>query len=201
MWGGGSIQFKKPLKVGGQAEKTSTIVKIDEKEGRNGPLTVVTVRHQISTAGSIVVDEEQDIIFHDSGEKGAHPIRTKAMDIDYDWKKKRKITPVELFRFSALTYNAHRIHYDHPFAKDVEGYPNLLVHSPYLLILMMSLFKSNSDGKVIEEIDYKSVGPVYLGEEITITSKDTDNFKAEMRVLGPDNKIAMKATIKWIYSW
>ena len=100
-----------------------------------------------------------------------------------------------------MTYNAHRIHYDHPFAKDVEGYPNLLVHSPYLLILMMSLFKSNSDGKVIEEIDYKSVGPVYLGEEITITSKDTDNFKAEMRVLGPDNKIAMKATIKWIYSW
>ena len=201
MWAGGNIQFKKPLKTGVQADKKSTIVKIDEKEGAGGKLCFVTVRHQISSSGSLAIDEEQEIVFREASEEGAHPVRTKPMDIDFDWKKSRKLNSVQLFRFSALTYNSHRIHYDFPYATKQEGYPNLVVNSPYLLTLLMDLFKTKTDGKVIEEIDYKSVGPVYLGEEITITSKDVDNFKAEMRILGPDNKIAMTATVKWTYSW
>lgn len=201
MWAGGNIQFKKPLKAGAQADKKSTIVKIDEKEGAGGKLCFVTIRHQISSSGALVIDEEQEIVYREASEEGVHPVRTKPMDIDFDWKKSRKINSVQLFRFSALTYNSHRIHYDFPYATKQEGYPNLVVHSPYLLVLMMDLFKSKTDGKVIEEIDYKSLGPIYLGEEITITSKDVDNFKAEMRVLGPDNKIAMTATVKWTYSW
>ncbi len=201
MWAGGNIQFKKPLKTGVQADKKSTIVKIDEKEGASGKLCFITVRHQISSSGSLAIDEEQEIVYREASEEGAHPVRTKPMDIDFDWKKSRIINSVQLFRFSALTYNSHRIHYDFPYATKQEGYPNLVVNSPYLLTLLMDLFKTKTDGKVIEEIDYKSLGPVYLGEEITITSKDVDNFKAEMRVLGPDNKIAMTAAVKWTYSW
>lgn len=201
MWAGGNVKFKKPLKVGGHADRKSTIVKINEKEGASGKLCFVTVRHQISASGSLAIDEEQEIVFRESAEEGAHPIRTMPMDIDFDWKKTRNLNPIQLFRFSALTFNSHRIHYDQKFATKQEGYPDLVVHSPFLLVLMMDLFKTKSDGKLIEKIDYKSVGPIYLGEEITITSKDVDNFKAEMRVLGPDHKVAMKATVKWTYAW
>lgn len=201
MWAGGNLKFKKPLKTGSPADKKSTIVKINEKEGASGKLCFVTVRHQISGSGSIAIDEIQQIVYREVAEEGVSPVRTKPMDIDFDWKKSRKLSSVQLFRYSALTFNAHRIHYDHPFTVRDEGYPNLVVHSPLLLTLMMDLFKTKTDGKVIEEIDYKSVGPIYLGEEISITSKDVDNFKAEMRVLGPDNKMAVKATVKWTYSW
>ena len=201
MWAGGNLKFKKPLKTSIPADRRSTIVKIDEKDGASGKLCFITVRHQISTSGSLAVDEEQQVVYREATEEGAHPVRTKPMDIDFDWKKNRKLSSVQLFRYSALTYNAHRIHYDQPFATRREGYPNLVVHSPFLLTLMMDLFKTETDGKVIEEIEYQSVGPIFLDEEITITSKDVDNFKAEMRALGPDNKMAMKATVKWTYSW
>ena len=201
MWAGGKIQFKKPLKTGIPADKKSTIVKIEEKEGTSGKLCFVTVRHQISASGAVAVDEEQQIVYREASEEGAHPIRTKPMDIDFDWKKSRVLTSAELFRYSALTFNGHKIHYDFPYTTDQEGYPNLIVHGPLLLTLLLNAFKSKSDGKVIEEVDYKSVGPIYLGEELTITSKDVDNTKVEMRVLGPDNKIAMMARVKWIYSW
>ncbi|MCC5940884.1 MAG: MaoC family dehydratase N-terminal domain-containing protein [Balneolaceae bacterium] len=201
MWAGGKILFKKPLKTGIPADKKSTIVKIEEKEGSSGKLCFVTVRHQISASGSVAIDEEQQIVYRESSDEGAHPIRTKPMDIDFDWKKSRVLTSTELFRYSALTFNGHKIHYDFPYATDEEGYPNLVVHGPLLLTLLLNAFKSKSDGKVIEEVEYKSVGPIYLGEELTITSKDVDNTKVELRVLGPDNKIAMMASVKWIYSW
>ena len=201
MWAGGKIQFKKQLRAGMPADKKSTIIKIDEKEGSSGKLCFVTIRHQINVSGSAVIDEEQQIVYREASEQGVHPIRTMPMDIDYDWKKQKLIDSVLMFRFSALTFNSHKIHYDYKYATEQEGYPNLVVQAPLLLVLMMNEFKSKTDGKVIEEIEYKATGPVFLGEEITITSKDVDNTRVEMRALGPDNKIALQASVKWIYSW
>lgn len=201
MWAGGNIQFKKQLKAGMPADKKSTIINIEEKEGTSGKLCFVTVRHQINVSGAMAIDEEQQIVYREASEQGVHPIRTTPMDIDYDWKKTKKVDSVMLFRFSALTFNSHKIHYDKEYATETEGYPNLVVHGPLLLVLMLNEFKTKTDGKVIEEVEYRATGPVFLGEEITITSKDVDNTRVEMRLLGPDNKIAMKATIKWIYSW
>lgn len=201
MWAGGNIQFKKPLKTGIPADRKSTIVKIDEKKGAGGKLCFVTIRHQVSASGAVAIDEEQQIVFREASEEGAHPVRTRPMDIDYDWKKNRKPDIAELFRFSALTFNAHRIHYDYLYTTEKEGYPNLLVHAPYLLAILLNTFKNRFDGKMIEQVEYRSAGPLYLGEELTITSKDVDNTKAEMRALGPDNKIAMTASVTWIYSW
>jgi 3-methylfumaryl-CoA hydratase len=201
MWAGGKIQFKKQLRAGMPADKKSTIIKIDEKEGSNGKLCFVTIRHQINVSGSAAIDEEQQIVYREASEQGVHPIRTMPMDVDYDWKKQKLIDSVLMFRFSALTFNSHKIHYDYKYTTEQEGYPNLVVQAPLLLVLMMNEFKSKTDGKVIEEIEYKATGPVFLGEEITITSKDVDNTRVEMRALGPDNKIAMQASVKWIYSW
>lgn len=201
MWAGGIIRFKKPLKTGQPADKKTTITAIDEKEGGSGKLCFITLRHQISTAGALAIDEDQEIVFREASEKGAHPIRTQPVDVDFDWKKSVQLNSAHLFRFSALTFNSHKIHYDHPYATQTEGYPNLVVHAPLLLVLMMNFFKTKTDGKVIEEIAYRAAGPMFLHEEITITSKDTDNNKVEMRALGPDQNIALKASINWTYSW
>lgn len=201
MWAGGTIRFKKPLTTGQSADKKTTITAIDEKDGTSGKLCFITLRHQISTAGALAIDEDQEIVFREASEKGAHPIRTQPVDVDFDWKKSIQLNSAHLFRFSALTFNSHKIHYDHPYATQTEGYPNLVVHAPLLLVLMMNFFKTKTDGKVIEEIAYRAAGPMFLDEEITITSKDTDNNKVEMRALGPDQKIALKASVTWTYSW
>ncbi|TVR28014.1 MAG: acyl-CoA dehydrogenase [Balneolaceae bacterium] len=201
MWAGGKITFKKPLLAGTPAEKKSTIIAINEKEGSTGKLCFVTVRHQISARGAVAVDEEQQIVYREESEEGAHPIRTQPLDIDPDWKKTTKLDSVQLFRFSALTFNSHRIHYDREYVKKIEGYPNLVVHGPYLLVLLLDAFKNKDDGRVIEDVEYSAVGPVYLDEQITIQGKGVDNHRVELRVTGPEGNMAMKATVNWTYSW
>lgn len=201
MWAGGHIEFKKPLVAGVQADKKSTITDVKEKEGSTGKLCFVTVRHQISSKGALNIDEEQHIVYREESEEGAHPIRSKPLDIDPDWKKSTKPDTVQLFRFSALTFNSHRIHYDLDYVQKVEGYPNLVVHGPYLLLLLLDAFNSKGDGRIIEDVTYRAVGPVYLGEQITISGKGVDNHTTELRITGPEGNLAMMATVNWTYSW
>lgn len=201
MWAGGNIKFKKPLKSGVPADKKSTITKIDEKEGKSGQLCFVTIRHQISSRGAVAIDEEQTIVYREESEKGAHPIRTQPLDIDPEWRKSTKPSSIQLFRYSALTFNSHRIHYDQDYAREMEGYPNVLVHAPFLVLLMIDAFTSKTDGKVISEIKYENVGPVYLGEQITICGKSVDNTKTALRIHGSEGKMAVKAEVHWTYNW
>ena len=201
MWAGGTIKFKKPLKTGTPADKKSTITKIEEKEGKTGKLCFVTIRHQVSASGSVAIDEEQTIVYREESEKGAHPIRTQPLDIDPEWRKSTKPDSVQLFRYSALTFNSHRIHYDQDYAREMEGYPNVLVHAPFLVLLMVNAFTSKSDGKVVSEIEYENVGPVYLGEQITICGKTADNNKTALRIHGSEGKLAVKAEFQWTYDW
>ena len=201
MWAGGKITFKKPLLAGVPAEKKSTIIAINEKDGSSGKLCFVTIRHQISAKGALAIDEELQLVYREESEEGAHPIRTKPLDIDSDWKISTRPDSIQLFRFSALTFNSHRIHYDLEYVKKMEGYPNIMVHGPYLLVLMLDAFKNKDDGRVIEDIEYSAVGPVYLGEQITIHGKGVDNHRTELRVTGHEGNLAMKATVNWTYSW
>lgn len=201
MWAGGKIIFKKPLLAGTPAEKKSTIIAINEKEGSSGKLCFVTVRHQVSSKGALAIDEEQQIVYREESEEGAHPIRTNPLDIDPDWKISVKPDTIQLFRFSALTFNSHRIHYDQDYVKKMEGFPNIVVHAPYLLVLLLDSFKNKDDGRVIEDVKYRADGPVYLDEQITIYGKSADNHRSELRVTGPEGNLAMSASVNWIYSW
>jgi len=195
MWAGGKITFKKPLLAGTPAKKISTVESINNKEGRTGKLCFVTVRHQVSARGAVAVDEEQQIVYRKESENDAYPTRTQPLDINPDWEISTTPDSVQLFRFSALTFNSHRIHYDQDYVRKTEGYPGLVVHGPYLLVLLLDALRSR-DESVIEDVEYRAVGPVYLGEEITIHGKAVDNQRTELRVTGPDGKLAMKATVK-----
>lgn len=201
LWTGGRISFVSPLHIGTPANKHSTITSLAEKESSGEKRVHLTLQNQISTKGSLAVSEDQHFLYRDPTEKGAHPTRTQPMDLDPDWEKSTKPDSVLLFRFSALTYNAHRIHYDQEYARSVEGYPNVMLHGQLLLLLALESFRSKFDGKVLEEVTYKLNGPVYLGELISIAGKSVDNHRSELRICGPEKNIALRASVKWGYKW
>ena len=140
MWAGGRLEFHRPLRVGDAIERVSTIVEVEPKEGRSGTLVFVLVRHEISAAGELAIVEEHDIVYREAAraddppapaEGGARPARPGAREIVPD--------PVLLFRYSALTFNGHRIHYDWRYVTEVEGYPGLIVHGPLIATLLVDL--------------------------------------------------------------
>jgi 3-methylfumaryl-CoA hydratase len=139
MWAGGRVCASGPLRCGELATKRSRVLSIQEKRGRSGPLTFIVVEHQILQRDRVVVDEQQDIVYREAASPAAQrpppPQEGQAVrPADGAWAI--DITPTLLFRFSALTYNAHRIHYDRDYARDVEGYPGLLTHGPLQALAM-----------------------------------------------------------------
>lgn len=200
LWLGGRLQFKHDLRIGTLSTCHTTITDI-KSDGDEDNKVYLSLQHQISAKGSLCITEDQHFLYRDPVEKGAHPTRTEPMDIDPDWEKSTKPDAIQLFRFSALTFNAHRIHYDQDYAREMEGYPNVIVHGPLLLLMALEAFRSDHDGKKIEEITYELRGPVYLGEQVKVSGKSSDNQKTELRITGAENNIALKASVKWTYDW
>src|SRR5689334_15425119 len=146
MWAGGRLRFHAPVTVGSAITRESSILNVSEKQGRTGKLGFVTVKHRIYCEGTLAIDEEQDIVYREPAAPGAPtPAPTAAPD-SAQWH--RQIVPDEvlMFRYSALTFNGHRIHYDKPYATQVEGYPNLVVHGPLIATLLMDLLRRQCPG-------------------------------------------------------
>lgn len=139
MWAGGRVRTSGPLRCGEPATKRSRVLSVQEKKGRSGSLTFIVVEHQILQHDRVIVDEQQDIVYREAvsptgqppAPAGEGPVVRPA---DGDWAI--EVSPTLLFRFSALTYNAHRIHYDRDYARQVEGYPGLLTHGPLQALAM-----------------------------------------------------------------
>jgi len=141
MWAGGSIRFPGTLRIGEPATRISTIQSIERKQGRSGPLVFVTVLHQITNQDGVAVEEEQNLVYLPEtppGEKAGGATRP-AIQIPEgaDWSEAYTADEITLFRFSALTFNSHRIHYDARYTTEVEGYPGLVVHGPLLALLLL----------------------------------------------------------------
>ena len=147
MWAGGRVRTRGPLRAGSPATKRTSVLSVTEKQGRSGHLTFVTVGHQISQDGQLVIDEEQDIVYREAVTVPAPAPAAEAAFAeepagepplvppgDGEWEI--EVSPTLLFRFSALTYNAHRIHYDRDYCRGVEGYPGLLTHGPLQALAM-----------------------------------------------------------------
>jgi 3-methylfumaryl-CoA hydratase len=139
MWAGGRVRASGPLRCGELASKRSRVLSVQEKQGRSGPLTFIAVEHRILQRDRIVVDEQQDIVYREAASPAGQgpapaPEGPAVRPADGAWVI--EVTPTLLFRFSALTYNAHRIHYDRDYARDVEGYPGLLTHGPLQALAM-----------------------------------------------------------------
>jgi len=163
MWAGGRIDFRAPLKIGAIVERLSTIADIQHKRGASGDLLFVKLRHDITADGVPMLFEEQDIVYRDGSSprlatkaESSQPAEAVVPDIV------RTLVPdsVQLFRFSALTYNGHRIHYDRDYARDVEGYGGLVVHGPFLATLLMDLFLRSAPDRRPTRFAFRAQSPL-----------------------------------------
>lgn len=168
MFAGGRVRVHRPLRLGEVATRTSRVTTTTEKAGRTGPLTFVTVLNGISQGGEVAIEDEQDIVYRTpdstlapqpapAGEVPAPPEPVLTLDVDTRL----------LFRFSALTYNAHRIHYDHEFVRE-EGYDDLVVHGPLQALMMGELMRRNGVDLVGREYGYRLVAPMIGPQQMVV---------------------------------
>ena len=159
MWAGGSIETIRPIKVGQAVRRTSTIEDIKYREGQAGQLYVVSIRHVITGESGILIRERQDLVFRDGAPKSVSAGQSAEAPAGLGWTVDP--SPLLLFRFSAFTFNSHRIHYDAPYAAE-EGYPGLVVHGPMQAALMLNL-AATVLGLVPARFDYRCVAPLFAG--------------------------------------
>lgn len=155
MWAGGRLRFHRPLRVDEPVERGSEIASVTEKSGRNGKLVFVTVRHRLRGAAGLALEEEQDIVYR---EATAGAPAAKPAPADAAWHREVRTSEAMLFRYSALTFNAHRIHYDRDYATKVERYGGLVVHGPLIATCLLSLARQN--GARLASFAYRGVAPI-----------------------------------------
>lgn len=159
MWAGGRIEFLKPLALGATVSKTSSIASIEEKTGRSGTLVFVTLVHELDAGDGIAVREEQDLVYREAAASSL-PEPDPQPAPDSSWCDTVLPDPVLLFRYSALTMNGHRIHYDWPYTTGVEGYPGLVVHGP-LQAAMLVRAASRHLGRPVARFDFRGQSPAF----------------------------------------
>jgi 3-methylfumaryl-CoA hydratase len=192
MAAGSRVRFHAGIPFGTEVKRVSTVAKLEEKSGRTGRLAFLTLRHEVFVGETLCVTEDADIVFREkSGNAQALPPgETREAQVS------RTIAPDAslLFRFSALTYNAHRIHYDRDYARDVEGYPGLLVHGPLLATLLVDHFRRHRPHDKVATFDFRAQRPVHDLAPFTVNLVDTDTG-ADVWAADSDGYVAMTGKI------
>lgn len=194
MWAGGSIEFVQPLPVGRAATKSSTVRSITPKEGRSGKLCFVLVAHEIRVGGATCLREEQTIVYRDAAGGAGAAAQAKPAPQHADFSSQYAPTPALLFRYSALTFNAHRIHYDVDFCRQHEGYPDLVVHGPLTATLLLDLYQRACAQKRITHFTYRGMSPLFHPNPFTVNGTAAGDLWAANHEGG----LAMSATVQAI---
>jgi 3-methylfumaryl-CoA hydratase len=161
MWAGSRVEFLAPLGVDEKATRVSRIAKVDHKAGRTGSLVFVTVEHEISNARGVALREEQDIVYRDMPQPGAAQPAPQPAPTDEAFSREIVPDPVLLFRYSALTFNGHRIHYDRSYVTEVEGYPGLVVHGPMIATMLLDGLRRHKPDARVTRFEFKAVRPIF----------------------------------------
>jgi len=193
MFAGSRMRFHRPLRLGLAAERHADIRDVTLKTGRSGHLAFVTVAYRYEQEGQLCIEEEQDIVYREPGDPVGAPETVAAPTPDPGtWQRTLEADSRLLFRFSALTFNAHRIHYDRAYARDEEGYPGLVVHGPLNAMLLADLVHRN-DPRQIETFRFRGIAPLFdLGPFRLLGRPDGDRVELEAR--GPDDRAVLQAS-------
>ncbi|MEE9416146.1 MAG: MaoC family dehydratase N-terminal domain-containing protein [Acidimicrobiales bacterium] len=170
MWAGGRLRFDEPIRIGDRVDKTSTISAVTMKQGSSGQLCFVTVTHELTVDGTTCVSEEQDLVYREDPNPESPAPASKPAPDGAQWQRTIEPSEVQLFRYSALTFNSHRIHYDRDYCRDVEGYPGLLFHGPFTATLLVDLAVSNNPNP-LREFSFRAVAPLFDTETFTIRGR------------------------------
>jgi 3-methylfumaryl-CoA hydratase len=193
MWVGGRLEVTQPLHIGVDAQRSSRVLRADVKQGGAGRFWLVTVGHTVEQGGTICIEEEQDLVFRSAGSLA--PVGPDAETApDEEWVETRVADPLLLFRFSAVTDNAHRIHYDHPYATQVEGYPDLVVHGPLTAILLAELARARR-GVDARVVSYRARAPHFANRRFWLAGSPTDDGAA-VRAVRADGETAMTLELR-----
>lgn len=191
MWAGSRVGFASPILIGDTVTKTSTISAVAMKEGSSGPLCFVTVNHELSVDGRLCLSEEQDLVYRQDPDPNAPKPEPKPAPTIADWSVIIKPSPVQLFRYSALTFNGHRIHYDRTYAGEVEGYPGLVVHGPLTATLLADLAASSED-QPLSRFEFRALSPLFDSEPFSINGK-ANGSNISLWATTPGGGLAMTA--------
>lgn len=161
MWAGGRLQWHRPLHVGDEVERTSRIASVTHKSGRSGDLVFVLVRHEIRNGQGLAICEEHDIVYRAAPQPGDAVPPPQPAPGDASWQREIVPEDVLLFRYSALTFNGHRIHYDRRYVTEVEGYPGLIVHGPLIATLLVDLVRRQAPDARLQTFAFKAVRPTF----------------------------------------
>jgi len=194
MWAGGRLRFARPLALGAEVTRRSTILKVEERDGRSGPLVFVTVQHEISDAHGVAIAEEQDIVYRDAPVPGAPAPAPRLTSEAADFSRPVVPDPVLLFRYSALTFNGHRIHYDRPYAMNEEGYPGLVVHGPLTASLLMELLQQQCPDQLVRHFDFRGVAPLFAPGRFLVCGKHLGGNQYRLWAQAESGAIAMEAS-------
>lgn len=194
MWAGGSLVFHGEIKVGDTVHRHSRIADVTMKDGRTGTLCFVTVLHEIEAAGQVVVSETQDIVYRGldaagGAKKAPEPAPAGAHRGEID------PTPPLLFRYSALTFNGHRIHYDQPYVTKVEGYPGLVVHGPLQATFLLR-FASQIRGAAPARFSFRGLSPLFDTAPMSLNA-DAEGDRLKLWTARPGGPVAMSAEAEW----
>ena len=192
MWAGGSFTFHGDLHIGEPIERTSTITDVRARSGKSGPLIFVTIGHEYAVDGELRLSERKELVYRDNmGDTAPRPQPPSAPDGQV-WTSTIEPDPVLLFRYSALTFNNHRIHYDRDYTTKVEHYPGLLVHGP-LTATLLAAFAESWTGQHLQTFDYRGSAPLFDAEPFTLSGSPTETG-ADVWAQTPSGGLAMTAT-------
>lgn len=193
MWAGSRFTFHTPLVIGDTVSRVSTIAKVDHKVGRTGELVFVTVKHRLSGAGGLAIEEEHDIVYREAAQPGAPALPPVAAPVEADWRRPIHPDAVLLFRYSALTFNSHRIHYDLDYVTKVEGYPGLIVHGPLIATLLLDGLRCQKPEARITSFSFRAVAPIFHVDDFAVCGHFTGPGKAKLWAEKAGGALCMEA--------
>ena len=195
MWAGSRLEFARPLTVGAEVVRRSSIAAVTSKEGRSGALVFVTVRHEVSDAEGLLLSDEHDIVYRGQAGGAAPAVPAPGGEA---WRREIRPDPLLLFRYSAVTFNGHRIHYDHPYTTKVEGYPGLVVHGPLVATLLVDLLRRSRPGVALRSYTFKALRPLFdTAGFSTCGLPDGAGRSARLWTRDHEGAVTMEAVATW----
>ncbi len=194
MWAGGRLTFERPLLIGETVRRSSRVLSVEQKSGRSGALVFVCVAHEFSDARGVALTEEHDIVYREAPAPGARTPAPPPAPAEATWERIIRPDPVLLFRYSALTFNGHRIHYDRRYATEEEAYPGLVVHGPLIATLLLDLVRRERPDARVRAFSFRSLSPLFDTAEFAVCGAPGENEgTVRLWARGTNGALAMEA--------
>ena len=197
MWAGTRATYHKPIHVGENINNVTTIESVTPKVGKTGQLVFLKLKNEISGEDGLATTELQDVVYREEAQSGVAAPEPPPPPGEAVWKRTIHPSSVLLFRYSALTMNSHRIHYDRTYVTEVEKYPGLLVHGPLTFTLLLDLFRRENTDKTLKSFSVRAVSPIYDTHDFLVEGSPDGENAANLWALNHEGRLAMSAEAKF----